>query len=130
MPTDDGGATCIRGEKRLLDPAFRRSAEAVALLDRGFREFGSTGRVWDRASIVAAMSVEDFEAPRVEYLRATVLTADLVLVTYRTVRPGRSTLRSSIWRRTGDSWLLCFHQGTVISPGAGGPTPSRPGTSP
>lgn len=110
MPTDDEIAKCIAGELRLLDPAVRRGAEAATLLDDGFREFGSSGRVWDRASILAALAVEGTAAPEVEDVVGTALGPGIVA--YRAVRPERCTLRSSIWRRR----LLALHQGTVVPP--------------
>ena len=84
------------------------------MLDDGFREFGSLGRVWDRASILAALAVDDTPAPDVGDVVGTALGPDVVLVTYRTTRPDRDTLRSSIWRRRDARWLLVFHQGTVV----------------
>lgn len=113
MPTDDDIATCVAGELRLLDPDFRRSPEAGTLLDADFREFGSSGRVWDRASILAMLSQDDAAPPLVADVDGTALSPDIVLVTYRSDRPGRSTLRSSIWRRRDGRWSLVFHQGTV-----------------
>lgn len=116
MATDEDVAVCIAGEMRLLDPAVRCGAEAATLLDDEFREFGSSGRVWDRPSILAVLAVDDSDAPPVEDVVGTALGPDVVLVTYRTVRPGRTTLRSSIWRRRGVRWSLVFHQGTVVPP--------------
>jgi len=106
----------VARERRLLDPAVRRSpAIAGALLAADFREFGAFGRVWDRASILAAMAVEDAPAVAVTDLAAARVGADAVLVTYRARRTGRTTLRSSLWHRgDGGDWLLRFHQGTVV----------------
>lgn len=47
----------IEGELRLLDPEIRRSPELVGtLLHPEFHEFGASGRIWDRASISAALT--------------------------------------------------------------------------
>ncbi|MDN5861179.1 MAG: LysR substrate-binding domain-containing protein, partial [Pseudonocardia sp.] len=47
VPDDDDLAQVVAAELSLLDPAVRRSPQAAgALLDPGFREFGSSGRVW------------------------------------------------------------------------------------
>jgi ribonuclease HI len=106
----------VARERRLLDPAVRRSRDAAGrLLDPDFREFGAFGRVWDRDSILAAMAGEDAPPPEVDEVAATRVGTDTVLVTYRARRPGRTTLRSSLWRRRDDGdWRLCFHQGTVV----------------
>ncbi|MDN5751191.1 MAG: DUF4440 domain-containing protein [Pseudonocardia sp.] len=116
MVADDDIAACVAGEMRLLDAAVRRGAGAASLFDDGFREFGSSGRVWDRASILVALAEDASDPPAVEDVVGAVLGLDVVLVTYRTVRPERSTLRSSIWRRRDGRWLLVFHQGTVVPP--------------
>jgi len=105
----------VAREHRLLDPVVRRSRDdAGPLLDPDFREFGAFGRVWDRDSILAAMAAEDAPPAAVDDVAAARVGADAVLVTYRSRRTGRTTLRSSLWRRRdGGDWLLYFHQGTV-----------------
>jgi hypothetical protein len=114
MPSGDDVAVCIAGELRLMDRAVRHGSGAATLLDDGFREFGSSGRVWDRASILAALAVDDTPAPDVGDVAGTALGPDVVLVTYRSTGPDRSTLRSSVWRRRDGHWRLVFHQGTVV----------------
>jgi hypothetical protein len=60
------------------------------------------------------MAAEDAPAPAVDDFAASRVNADAVLVTYRSRRIGRTTLRSSLWRRgVGGDWVLLFHQGTV-----------------
>lgn len=107
----------IDGELRLLLPEVRRDAAQVdVLLDPEFVEVGASGRVWDRASIVAALvsgeitDAEPIEATEVAGVR---LAADLVHVTYLSRRTGGTAVRrSSIWRRTGGAWRMYYHQGT------------------
>lgn len=105
----------IIGEMRLMEPAVRRSREqAAALLDPEFREFGSSGREWDLESILDVLAADESPPPVAEAFAATRPAADVVLLTYRTRRPGRVTLRASIWRRRdGSPWRLVFHQGTA-----------------
>jgi hypothetical protein len=99
-------------ETRLLDPAVRASREAVSrLLAEDFVEFASTGVVYDRAGILAALAAEAIAgAPqrRLRDLTVRELSPDAVLVTYRAER----SLRSSVWRRSGGGWQMLFHQGT------------------
>ncbi|MER6121351.1 nuclear transport factor 2 family protein [Streptomyces sp. NPDC001795] len=112
----------IDGELRLLDPEIRRSPElAGALLHPDFREFGASGRRWDRASIMDALAsaTDPGEQPIVASRMAGVrLAPDLVHLTFDTENNGRRAHRSSLWRRTDDGWLLYFHQGTPFSPDA------------
>ncbi len=86
-----------------------------AILAPDFVEFGSSGRVWTRAEVVAVEPVEfEAELPLAGF-SANFLTDDLVLVTYRSRVDAWSppaANRSSLWRRVDDRWQLVFHQGT------------------
>lgn len=116
---DQDLAAAIEGERRLLTPSVRRSAVAVsALLHPDFHEFGASGRRWTREAIIAALESEPPEAtaPEVADLRAVRLAESVIQVTYVTRRPERAALRSSLWRKDADgTWLMCFHQGTVVT---------------
>jgi hypothetical protein len=105
-------------EEQLLKPEVRGSPDEVDyLLADEFIEFGSSGRVYDKRQIIAALQQEtpdpttrislvDFVARR--------LAPEVILVTYRTIRPDRpeSRLRSSIWKLVEGRWQMVFHQGT------------------
>jgi hypothetical protein len=113
---DDDLSTVIERELALLDPEVRRDASRVrALLHPEFTEYGASGRVWDRTSVVDATAgsagpIEAFD------LRPRRLGADAVLLTYRSRTAGREALRSSTWiRDEAAGWLLLFHQGTEQS---------------
>ncbi|MGW3665347.1 nuclear transport factor 2 family protein [Streptomyces sp. NPDC005141] len=109
----------IEGELRLLDPAVRRSPDLVgALLHPDFYEFGLSGRIWDRASILAALAAETETGSRstTSRMKGVQLAADLVHLTFDTDNNGRRAHRSSLWRLTGNAWLLYFHQGTPFGP--------------
>jgi len=115
---EEVGALLIRYERALLDPTVRRDrARLEALLAEDFQEFGSSGRVWDRQTIVDSLATEDYTAPGAEDLKCVRLSADVALVTYRTVRTDDAgmrsvTLRSSLWVRERGTWRVRFHQGT------------------
>ncbi|MGW7364957.1 nuclear transport factor 2 family protein [Streptomyces sp. NPDC054841] len=109
----------IEGELRLLDPAVRTAPALLAgLLHPEFLEFGVSGRRWDRDAIIDSL-VE--EGPRgvkpitASDMKGTQLADDVVHLTFVTESNGRRAHRSSLWRRTGDAWLLYFHQGTPFS---------------
>lgn len=105
----------VTSELQLLDPAVRRCRAACsALLDDEFHEVGASGRIWDRASILDEMATAEGPAPVVENLAAVRFVPDAVLVTYRSRVPGRTSLRSSVWRRGTSRWTLYFHQGTPL----------------
>ncbi|MET7907489.1 nuclear transport factor 2 family protein [Streptomyces avermitilis] len=110
--------SAIEAELRLLDPEIRRSPEQVgALLHPDFCEFGASGRFWDRASIIAALATEtDPEARPVttSHMKGVQLAPDLVHLTFDTDHDGRRAHRSSLWRLSGQEWLLYFHQATLF----------------
>lgn len=105
----------IDRELRLHDPTIRNATETAAeLLDSDFHEFGASGRVWDRASILGMMAGRHEPPPLVDNVAATRLAEDVIFLTYRTRTPERIVLRSSVWRRRkGGPWRVYFHQGTV-----------------
>ncbi|MFD3607908.1 DUF4440 domain-containing protein [Streptomyces atroolivaceus] len=109
-------AAAIEGELRLLDPVVRASADVLTtLLHPDFREIGTSGRLWERDTIIAMLT--DPEAPRPDPLTASrmrgdQLAADLVHLTFDTESKGFRSHRSSLWRLTGSGWLLYFHQAT------------------
>jgi hypothetical protein len=101
-------------ELALLDPEVRRDPERMrALLHADFVEFGASGRVWDRTSIVAVTSGTVDRIVATEFSTAR-LGPDAILVTFRSDDQGRRALRSSVWIRDGEvGWVLRFHQGTL-----------------
>ena len=107
-------------EESLLDTAVRRDRKKMrSMLAENFLEFGSSGRIWNRNSIIELLSQETaFVPPAIEDFRCAFLTDDVTLVTYRTVRTDPETgevlasLRSSIWKNESGTWRMRFHQGT------------------
>jgi hypothetical protein len=110
----------LRGlEELLAKPDVRRSPDELErLIADDFREFGGSGRIFDKKQIIAALQGQ----PRCELsltdFQAVCLATDVVLVTYRgkaqfseSEKPLYS-LRSSIWRRSDGKWQVVFHQGT------------------
>lgn len=111
-------------EQKLHRPEVRRSPDAVrALLADDFIEFGSSGRVYNKASIIEALAEESTAeaalVPEVHHFAVQFIAPDAVLVTYRSSRRTngtgrRTTLRSSIWKMIDRRWQMTFHQGTVV----------------
>lgn len=106
-------------ETSLHKSEIRRPPEAAAvLLADGFIEFGSSRRIWNKASIVESMRKEEPQEREiiVEDFVAEELARDAVLVTYTsrtsTATATQSTLRSSIWKSIATKWQMVFHQGT------------------
>jgi ribonuclease HI len=103
----------VRLERALLTDEVRSDPAAVAaLLDPAWEEVGRSGRLRTRAELLD--SVAPLE-PRVtlEPVSVTTVAPGVVLLVWRGVRDsGESTLRSSLWVRSGERWLQRFHQGT------------------
>ena len=93
----------------------RRSSERVAeLLADDFVEFGSSGRVYDKPTIVKLLAHDQDNAPPpiVTDFVVRFLSPEVALVTYRAVATERETLRSSLWLLSHGQWRMTFHQGT------------------
>jgi hypothetical protein len=100
----------------------RKSAQGVAnLLAAEFVEFGRSGLVYDRQSIIAALQREEPVQLTMSDFSARRLADTVVLVRYRSTRHGPAgaravhSLRSSIWKLVGERWQMIFHQGTRTS---------------
>ena len=103
-------------EERLLDPEVRRDGgRLAALLADDFREFGKSGRVYDRESILALLAVEVAQAISIEAFTAELLGPEAALATYisQTV-DGQRVRRSSVWIYRQGRWQMLFHQGTAL----------------
>ncbi|MFD7073930.1 DUF4440 domain-containing protein [Nocardioides sp. NPDC059952] len=91
------------------DPARLRD-----LLAPDFEEVGSSGRLWDLASILDMLASEDEETPDIEVhgLTGRVLADDVMILRWRSVRGERTVHRTSLWQRRPGGWRLVHHQGT------------------
>ena len=106
-------------EEHLLSTEVRANAEALGrVLHDDFVEFGSSGRIFDKRTIIGALAQETPWQYTLSEFHAETLCEDIALVTYRlsvgesASTPQRETLRSSIWKRVAGEWKLFFHQGT------------------
>lgn len=109
----------IEGELRLLDPVVRASVDLLAaLLHPEFREVGASGRLWDRETIIEALTAEDAPRPgplTASRMQGVELCSDLVHLTFDTESKGLRSHRSSLWRLTEAGWRLYFHQATPFA---------------
>ena len=105
-------------EKQHLDETVRSSTEQLgALLCNDFREFGKSGRIYDKAKILMSVTnsteVADYD---IHDYRIVQLGDGHILATYKlSERQGvllRWTLRSTVWKLVDTKWRMLFHQGT------------------
>jgi len=111
-------------EESMTKPEIRRSPGDLArLLADDFREFGGSGRVFDKGQIIDALQSQPAIQLWLDEFQVKCLAPDVALVTYRgNCRfPGSDTvshsLRSSIWRNRDGQWEVVFHQGTPSAQG-------------
>jgi hypothetical protein len=109
-------------EDRLLQTDFRRNRKVVSeLLANDFREFGSSGRVWNKQQILDLLETEPSFHAVIQNFQAIELVSGAFLLTYtasvqRVGSDSTASLRSSIWIRRNGRWQMIFHQGTPANP--------------
>lgn len=104
-------------EMELLDPNVRAEAARVReLLHEDFTEVGSTGRVYDKRTLIDMLEGEEHAEVVIREFAVRELSAETALVTYRSVgQGGQEARRSSVWILEDGEWRMAFHQGTRIS---------------
>ena len=110
-------------ERRLHDPAVRRDrAQVHTLLADEFREFGSSGRIYDKDLMLELLQKEStpLYVLSAEGFATQELAENVVLLTYVSTRTNLESgdivraLRSSVWVKRSGLWQMYFHQGTPI----------------
>ena len=121
MQPDDSDFDTIRElEARLLRPQVRRSPEELSrLLADDFVEFGSSGSVFDKQSIIQALQQGPGARYALQDLQVKLLGPGVALATYVVTRStaqertAARSLRSSIWVCREGGWQIVVHQGTL-----------------
>ena len=111
-------------EVALHQPSVRGDRERLdQLLHPHFREFGRSGREYDRAEML--LDLPQDQQPSQLWSQDFVLeplAEGCALLTYRSASITadgtleRHTNRSSIWQLTPEGWKMLFHQGTATAP--------------
>ena len=94
-------------------------ARVTELIHADFSEFGRSGKIWSKASLLSALA--ESPGPELHSQDFAILSRSLesCLLTYRSAhilpdgKLARHTLRSSLWIRVDNNWQLIFHQGTA-----------------
>jgi hypothetical protein len=114
----------LRGlEAGLLTNAVRKDATRVQeLLADEFCEFGSSGAVYSKAEILAALRDEEDVRIAMKEFACREVGEGVALVTYRSERIDAdgsvvAALRSSLWVWRAGRWQMAFHQGTRLGTG-------------
>lgn len=105
-----------RLEESLVQPHLRVAADPADLVAEDFLEIGASGRTYDRAAALEALSAAVGGTHVIlSGFAASEVVDGVILLTYRAERNAIVSLRSSVWRREGEAWRIVFHQGTLAS---------------
>ncbi len=104
-------------ELALLIPSVRQSRDQnqiTQLIADDFREFGSTGKVYNKDDILEHFSTDQPEHENfvVEDFNTSELAEKVVLATYKVIYGAQQSLHTTIWKHDGSNWQATFHQGT------------------
>ena len=109
-------------EASMAKPEIRHSPEQLdRLLADDFREFGGSGRVFNKGQIIETLQNQPPLEIWLDEFQVKCLSAELALVTYRghykftDSEKVSHSLRSSIWRKRDGRWEVVFHQGTPVA---------------
>ena len=108
-----------QAERDLLSAAQRSSRKYLnAILADEFIEIGQSGRLYDKASIIAALLASPQTHASMADLSVKRLSQDLILASYKTVNPMRRThpvCRHSLWQKLGEKWQLLYHEAEIFN---------------
>jgi hypothetical protein len=120
-------ADLLDTERELIarEPIFHRSelgttrAEFDAMMAADFWETGASGNCYGRAYILDVLEArhaqpveESWEASEFYCQR---IAEDNYLLTYRLRQGVRITRRATLWRRVLRTWVIVYHQGTIVA---------------
>ncbi len=103
-------------------PEFGRTRKDFEkMLAPEFWEVGASGRRYSRSFVLDCLE-ERYAKPfqdvwEIGDSHCVEIGADNFLVTYTLVQHGRTTRRSTIWRRCPEGWQIVYHQGTIVGAG-------------
>jgi hypothetical protein len=110
----------IRGlELSVLRKNVRGSRDELErILADDFYEVGTSGRLFDKESIIENLTQESERTLVMQEFIATSLAKGVVLTTYRIIRKitdqEQATSRHcSVWKKRDDEWEMLYHQGTL-----------------
>ncbi len=106
-------------EELLLTPEIRKSITDISeILAEDFIEFGSSGEIFTKKEIIKSLQEEPKLKLSLSNFKIKELGGDYFLATYKAVKEENDeklySLRSSIWMKKNEKYLMIFHQGTII----------------
>lgn len=105
-------------EVSLVNQDNRSSAEKLnELLADDFIEYGSSGSVYNKEITMSSLTSAPSPTYKIYDFEVCCLSETFAQTRYKTDRINidgtkLTSLRSSIWKKTGKNWQMYFHQGT------------------
>jgi hypothetical protein len=101
-------------EERLFHPDREVDRTAlVPLLADDFKEFCSSGRVFNRQQTIDVLLNSAARPATIHHFYVEQLAENVALATYRATTTLAVSYRSSLWVFRDNRWQLHFHQGTI-----------------
>lgn len=103
-------------EERLLHPDRETDrSELKGLLAPEFKEFCTSGRIFNINQLANALSTSHPRAATMSHFYVTPLGKDAALTTYHITTANSTSHHSSIWVQRESKWQMLFHQGTIAA---------------
>lgn len=112
--------TIHRLEASLLTSDVRTSYDQLNhLLADDSVEYGSSGLIYDKKDVLKSLPTAPATTCHLYDFVIIELSASLVQTRFKTDATNAhgtklTSLRSSLWKKTGDNWRMFFHQGTPV----------------
>jgi len=115
--------TIIKLELLLLKHEVRGYTKQLeALIHPSFQEIGYSGKCYTKKEVLKALTSQK-STPNIhtEDFSVTPISSTVALLTYKSTNieaDGTLTkfaLRSSLWKKSGDTWQIVFHQATATN---------------
>lgn len=128
MQPKRGTADSLRGIQQELiarEPIFHRPehgtsrADFEAVMADEFWETGASGQRYSRDNVLDLLEQRHADGPyegswETEDFYCQQIAPDNYLLTYTLHQGERVTRRATLWRRTQKSWVIVYHQGTIV----------------
>ncbi|WP_035347467.1 DUF4440 domain-containing protein [Edaphobacter aggregans] len=103
-------------EERLLHPDREKDRKDLSsLLASDFREFCTSGRIFDLHQLTNALSASKPRPATMSHFYVTPLGENSALATYHITTNNSTSHHSSIWVHRDGRWQMLFHQGTIAA---------------
>ena len=103
-------------EERLLHPDRESDrAELTTLLAPEFKEFCTSGRIFNIGQLSHALLTTTPRAATMSHFYVTPLSENSALATYHITTSNSTSHHSSIWVQRDGRWQMLFHQGTIAA---------------